>query len=327
MQQNRSALTGTVVSAIVNNIIPGANGILKGIFMGGLSGGVSGGLSAGIEASFSGGNFGDAFWAGFKSGAITGGAMGWVNGYFTAKEKGLNIWTGTPKSSDYLILASYNSFGDIDDFSSAYYVVEKGGFSHSFAYFPSNLGVVDINNDSIVCIIDGIVPIQMVNINDSLWSPDESKFLFTVSAGPKFIFKGEDSIPKYDYKIFEPGVYVCDLKTKHCSLVIRNASCATWSPDGKYIVYELDNCLYRSSPDFSTKELLYNARAFEQISRGLFWLNNGKNILLRSSIRPFGIRMLTNQEVKLIWTEDKRCELTNLILLNGLYDIKDEKPI
>jgi hypothetical protein len=193
------------------------------------------------------------------------------------------------------------------------------------ANYPSNLGVVDINNDSIACTIEGIVPIQMVYINDSPWSPDESKFLFTVSTGPKFIFYGVDSVPEYNYKIFEPGVYEYDLRTKHYSLVIKNASCATWSPDGKYIVYVLDNCLYRSSSDFSTKELLYDARTFERISRGLFWVNNGKCLLFRSFIRPFGIPELSNQKVKIIWMDDKRCELTNLNLLNGLYDIKDEK--
>jgi RHS repeat-associated protein len=148
VQQNRSSVIGMGVSAIVNNIIPGANGILKGIFAGGLSGGISGGLAAGIDASFSDGNFGDAFWAGFKSGAITGGAMGGVNGYFTAKAKNLNVWTGTPKRNDYLIMASYNSFGDIDDFSSAYYVVEKGGFSHSFAYFPFEDVLYELGNPS-----------------------------------------------------------------------------------------------------------------------------------------------------------------------------------
>lgn len=226
-------------------------------------------------------------------------------------DKKLPVYSIFPSTKESLILFLYR-------FSEVPLSMEQA------ANYPCNLGIVDINNDSVFSAIERIAPIQMVYITNSPWSHDETRFVFTVSAGPKSIFTGIDSIPGYNYKVFEPGVYEYNIISKQYKLLVKNASSATWSPDGKYIVYELDNRLYRSSSDFSTKELLYNARAFERISRGLFWLNNGESLLFRSSFRPFGIRELASQKAKLIWMDDKRCELTDLILLNGLYDIKDE---
>jgi hypothetical protein len=168
--------------------------------------------------------------------------------------------------------------------------------------------MVDVVNGIVLDSIKEIPIFSWIWISNSVWSPDESKVVYS--------FDDHENKNKN-------GLYIYDLHLKQEILFIPNALCGNWSPDGTSISYILNNSIYLYNVIENTSNQLYSAKRFEYILLGTYWIDNGKYLLFACPTEPFGIWQLGKYKEKIIRIKDNTCfDNNNTIGFYGMVDLK-----
>lgn len=199
-------------------------------------------------------------------------------------------------TDDRLIFTAQKKIPDGDKYKSLYYTKlgdEKINSSPSIlTYFPERMELINEGKILQIRNIDGVSRYniqdeKIIKINEEKTSKNVRTFPVVVSSDGKWyctvepVKKASGNLVLVNSKTLLQKIIVQDIELDYSSLKVK------WSPDGKALLYEKNNCVYFTTPDAVFKNLQTND-TFRKIGQGTIdsvqWIQSKKILYVKDDV-------------------------------------------
>jgi len=140
---------------------------------------------------------------------------------------------------------------------------------------PISAFVIGFKDNELIRYSNNISPRINFDINESPWSPDETKIVYSIIPKQAPIVIGE----KQDKgKEINPGIYIYDFSENKHTKILDAGHNAVWSPMGRDIAYINNNSIYLYNTLDKTTKILYNGDGGK--IELIHWTSEGKYLLV-----------------------------------------------
>lgn len=118
-----------------------------------------------------------------------------------------------------------------------------------------------------------------LELEESPWSPDEKKFVYTIGGSTKLIMEGKSAINPEE-KVNVPGSYIFDIEKGKDIKFIPESYCAVWSPESYAIAYVKKDEVWVYDVEKDSHNLLFKLNSKDEI-QDIHYTPKGDHLFVR----------------------------------------------
>lgn len=166
---------------------------------------------------------------------------------------------------------------------------------------PITINIINFKTQAIVKQLPDFCSNLNFEVQESPWSPDGNRIVYSIHGNRNISVKGEPVHIKFECN---EGVYIYNIKEDTHKKILNKGHCAVWSPQENIIAFIAENNIWLYNLSTNRKTLLYEAVKHEQL-KVIHWSPNGKFIFVVCP-KYFGNNFNMKHNEKLISVKDKK---------------------